>query len=236
MKYYYDLKWLASFLISISIMTIFSGTSFLDIFVYADDLNPGVYPKDSKPFGIPIEEWLVKHTQWLFQTPYDVHPGGTYTPEKCSSSQSGPVWYLTLITEGNEQRTCTIPSDKAILLPILVGFCSEWDSKGKTITECAKEGNEHGVISATVDGKAIKDIKSYRTQSPIFNITVPENNVIGDTPGSGKGNTEGFFLFLEPLSPGNHTVQTTTSVRNPDPSKFGYNYGASLTYNLIVKP
>ena len=141
-------------------MTIFSGTSFLDIFVYADDLNPGVYPKDSKPFGIPIEEWLVKHTQWLFQTPYDVHPGGTYTPEKCSSSQSGPVWYLTLITEGNEQRTCTIPSDKAILLPILVGFCSEWDSKAKQLLNVLRKVMSMVLLVLLLMGKQSKTLRA----------------------------------------------------------------------------
>ncbi|HEX5187171.1 MAG TPA: hypothetical protein VFV86_09805 [Nitrososphaeraceae archaeon] len=235
MKHHYDFKWSYSFLISIGILTIFSNTSFLGHFVYADDLNPGVYSKDSKPFGIPYGEWLEKHTRWLFQVPLDIHPGKNYTTENCASNQSGPVWFLTLNFEKGEQRTCIIPSDKAILLPILAGFCGEWDlTYMESLTSCAKAGNEFGTISASVDGKEIKDLESYRAQSPIFNITLQENNVLGHTPGSGKAQNDGFYLFLEPLSPGNHTVHTSTNVNNIIAP--GFNYDTDLTYHLIITP
>lgn len=235
MKQYYEFKWPSSFLISIGIMTIFSSTLILDNFVYADDLNPGVYSKDSKPFGIPYGEWLVKHTKWLFQVPLDVHPGKNYTTENCSESQSGPVWFLTLNFEKGEQRTCIIPSDKAILLPILAGFCGEWDLKPwETLTSCAKAGNEYGTISASVDGKKIEELESYRAQSPIFDITLPENNVLGHKSGSGKAQNDGFYLFLEPLSPGKHTVHTSTNVNNIIAP--GFNYDTDLTYHLIITP
>jgi hypothetical protein len=235
MKQYYDFKWSFTFLISIGIMTIFSYTTFLGNFAYADDLNPGIYSKDSKPFGIPYGEWLIKHTKWLFQVPLDVHPGKNYTTENCAQSQSGPVWYLTLNFEKGEQRTCIIPSDKAILLPILAGFCGEWDlTYSETLTSCAKAGNEFGTISASVDGKEIKDLESYRTQSPVFNIKLQENNVLGHKPGSGKAQVDGFFLFLEPLPPGNHTVHTSTNVNNIIAP--GFNYDTDLTYHLIITP
>ncbi len=52
-----------------------------------------------------------------------------------------------------------------------------------------------GTISASVDGKEIEDLESYRTQSPIFNITLQENNVLGHKPGSGKAQIR-WFLFI----------------------------------------
>jgi hypothetical protein len=103
----------------------------------------------------------------------------------------------------------------------------------ESLTSCAKAGNEFGTISASIDGKEIKDLESYRTQSPIFNITLQENNVLGHTPGSGKAQVDGFFLFLEPLSPGNHTVYTSTNVNIIAP---GFNYDTDLTYHLIITP
>ncbi len=88
-------------------------------------------------------------------------------------TQSGPVWFLSDILVGSEERNCTIPSGKAILLPILNGIC--WDDKAnpipmsdQDIIECAKEGNEYGVISATLDGREIKDLDSYRIGVSIF--------------------------------------------------------------------
>jgi len=121
----------------------------------------------------------------------------------------------------------------------LSGRC--WDDKSDPIPisdqdliKCAKEGNEYGVISATLDGMEIKELNSYRTESPFFNITVIENNIYNNKPGVWKAKADGFFLFLEPLTPGNHTLHTTTSVINPTAPQF--NYAANLAYNLMVKP
>jgi hypothetical protein len=43
---------------------------------------------------------------------------------------------------------------------------------------------------------------------------------------------DGFFVFLEPLPPGNHELQLSTSVSNPVEPQ--YNYAAEVLYNLIV--
>ena len=62
-----------------------------------------------------------------------------------------------------------------------------------------------------------------------------ENNVFNNKPGLWeKAIADGFFLLVEPLSPGNHTLHYTVSVLNPIESD--YNYAADLTYNLMVKP
>ncbi|TVP40357.1 hypothetical protein [Candidatus Nitrosocosmicus arcticus] len=240
MKYCSDLKRRLFFLITLSILTIFSNASFLNIFVNADETNPGVYFKDSKPFGVSYGEWPSKYWNWLIQFPKDVNLREQYTPEKCTIAQSGPVWFLPDNLVGDEERTCMIPSDKAILLPILNGIC--WEDTADAILmndqelmECAMEGNEYGVISATVDGKEIKDPKRYRAQSPFFNITVPENPIFDNAmAGEWKAIADGFYLFLEPLPAGNHTIRTTVSVLNPVSPE--YNYASTLTYHLIVKP
>ncbi len=56
------------------------------------------------------------------------------------------------------------------------------------------------------------------SESPFFNITIPENNIYNNTPGVWEANVDGFYLFLEPLPPGNHTLYTTTSVINANHS------------------
>lgn len=230
-------KWRLLFLISLVVMIIFSGASSLSIFVNADNPNPGVYSKDSKPFGIPYADWLTKWNQWFIQIPAVVNPREHYTPENCATGQSGPVWFLTDILKGKEERTCTIAAGKAILIPILSGSC--WDDNTdpslKTeqgLTHCATAGNQYGLISATLDGRKLKTLDSYRTQSGFFNITVPKNNVFNNVPGTWKAKVDGFFVFLEPLPAGMHDLHTTVSVANPiQPS---YNYAADLTYHLVV--
>jgi hypothetical protein len=239
MKHSKEVKYQLMFLMILGILTIFANTLFLGIFVNADELNPGVYSKDSKPYEISYGEWLAKFWTWFIQIPADVHPREHYTPERCATAQSGPVWFLSDILADKEERNCEIPSGKAILLPILNGICWSDESdpipmSDQDLIKCAKEGNEYGVISATIDGREIKELNSYRAESPFFNITVPENNIFNNMPGVWKAKVDGFFLFLEPLPPGNHTLRTTTSVINPTSPE--YNYAADLKYNLMVKP
>lgn len=235
-----DLRLRLLLIISISILTIFSNASFLNIFVNADEVNKGVYSRDSKPFGVPYGEWPSKFWSWFIQFPKAENLRDHYTPEKCIIDQSAPVWFLPDNLVGDEERTCTIPSDRAIFLPILNGIC--WEDTADAILmndeqlkECATAGNEGGVISATVDGRTIEDLNSYRTQSSFFNITVPEKPIFDNAmAGKWKAIVDGFYLFLEPLPPGNHTIKTTTSVINDKSPE--YNYASTLTYNLRVEP
>jgi hypothetical protein len=97
----------------------------LSLLAKADNLNPGIYSKDAKPFGISYGDWLAKWNQWFIQIPKGVNPRENYTSERCATGQSGPVWFLTDILKGKEVRTCTIPAGKAILIPVLSGSC--WD-------------------------------------------------------------------------------------------------------------
>ena len=96
--------------------------TFANVFiVQADDLNPGVFSKDSSPYGIPYKEWITKWWQWIMSIPKEQHPRLNYTPERCGIEQTGPVWFLADKGEsGTEVRTCTIPAGKAILFAVLL--------------------------------------------------------------------------------------------------------------------
>lgn len=154
----------------------FSGSSF----VMADSINPGLYSKDSAPYGIPYGEWLAKWWNWTSSIPSEQHPRDDYTSEKCQANQQDPVWFLADQLGGREERTCTIPTGKSIFIPLLVGECeySTPDIKSDDdLRRCASAGNEYGVIEATVDGIKLKNLEQYRTQSGFFNITIAEGNI-----------------------------------------------------------
>ncbi len=136
---------------------------------------------------------------------------------------------------GQEERTCTVPAGKAIFVPLLVGLCDYGQSDVKSdedLRRCAMEGNEYGVIEATVDGVKLKNLEQYRTQSGFFNITIPEDNIYDRRPGTFRALADGFFVFLEPLPPGKHDVHLKVSVLNPIEQQ--YNYNADWTYHLII--
>lgn len=211
----------------------FSSTAF----VAADSINPGVYSKDSAPYGIPYGKWLAKWWNWTQSMPASQHPRDDYTPEKCQVNQLGPVWFLADQLGGREERTCTIPEGKSIYIPLLVGECEYSTPEIKSdddLRRCATAGNEYGVIEATVDGVKLKNLEQYRTQSGFSNFTIVEGNIYDIPAGTSKGLADGFSVFLEPLPPRKHDVDLKVSVLNPiEPS---YNYNADWTYHLMIEP
>jgi hypothetical protein len=205
---------------------------------FGDNVNPGVYAKDSEPFGIPYEEWIAKWWQWNIGIPSDKHPRFDYQAEKCGANQSGPVWFLSdLGASGKETRSCTVPSGKAILFPILSGQCDygikEVENNDNKLTECAVKGNDFSTVSASIDGTDLKNLKDYRTTSKFFNITIPRDNVFEADPGTFRSVVDGFFVFLEPLPPGRHEIRFYDRVLNPIES--GYNHEKEVTYHMEVE-
>jgi hypothetical protein len=206
-------------------------------FVQADNLNPGIYSKESSPFGVPYSQWIQRWWQWNIGTPSSDHPRDNYTSQKCTNNQNGPVWFLPDILTGKEERTCTIPAGKAILVPLLTGECNNDPSQpfmnDDGLRKCALEGDEFGVLNATLDGQQIQNLNQYRTQAGFFNVTVVNDNIFDMTPGTFKGYADGFFVFLEPPSPGKHDLRLSTSVLNPTTPS--YNYAAEVVYHLDIK-
>jgi hypothetical protein len=136
------------------------------VYAMADSINPGVYSKDSAPYGIPYGVWLAKWWNWTVSIPSDQHPRDNYTPEKCQVNQQGPVWFLADQLGGREERTCTIPATKSIFIPLLVGECEYSTPEIKSdddLRHCASAGNEYGVIEATVDGVNLKNLEPRNT-------------------------------------------------------------------------
>jgi len=223
------------FLVALSLTSIIP---LFTVFVNADNLNPGVYSKDSSPFGVPYKEWIHRWWQWNLGTPVTEHPRDNFTAQKCTSNQNGSVWFLPDILTGKEERSCTIPVGKAILVPLLSGECHNDGTppvmNDDELRKCASEGDEFGIISATLDGTKIQNLDQYRTQTGFYNITIAKNNIFDAVPGTGfKGNADGFFVFLEPPSPGKHDLRLTTSVANPTTPS--YNYAAEVIYHLTIK-
>jgi hypothetical protein len=208
-------------------------------FAIGDSVNPGVFSIDAKPYGVTYAEWTARWWQWVTSLPKEDNPNYDYTGEKCAKGQEGPVWFLGPTFGGSAERTCTMPAGKSILFPILTSSCDYITYPNiKTesdLLECAMKGNEEGVMEASVDGVKLKDLQNYRIQSGLFNITIPENNVFGGPSGISEAMVDGFFVFLEPLTPGRHEIHFAGSVVD-NPTTGVQSYSTDVTYHLIVKP
>ena len=50
-----------------------------------------------------------------------------------------------------------------------------------------------------IDGKGIKDLQKYRIQSPLFEVTFPENNIYGAPSGPSHAVSDGYWILLQPF-------------------------------------
>jgi len=93
-------------------------------------------------------------------------------------------------------------------------------------------------LSVTVDGKRMKDL--IRVQSDVFEVALPKNNVfdapctganLGDVPAGiySPAVDEGFYVLLDPLSVGNHTLHFHAE-------NTSQGFTQDVTYNLNVVP
>jgi hypothetical protein len=205
--------------------------TFLPRLSLADEINLGVYSPNSAPFGTPFIDWTTKWWKWFIAIPNSQHPFADTTGERCGKSQEGPVWYL-VGAGGHAERNCSIPSDKAILFPILNSECSYSESptlkSEQELRKCAVDADKNAVLKATIDNREIKDIDRYKVTSGIFNVTYSNDPVFPTNSNVSEAVSDGWFIMLEPLKPGNHEIRFSESQIEP-PSLI------DVVYHLSIK-
>jgi hypothetical protein len=196
-----------------------------------------VFDKYSRPFGLTYGDWTAKWWQWAYSIPKDVHPAYDDTGKYCTVSQNGPVWFFPGTYGKPVVRECTIPEGKAILLPILNSECSFAEfSDLKTIQElrmCAKTIQDQVTqLHASVDGVDIpeSELRKYHIQSPPFNFTLLKDNIF-ELPfnTTTQAVADGNWVFLKPLSIGNHEISFNGDTANSNVTSTGADTTTSNT-------
>jgi hypothetical protein len=81
----------------------------------------------------------------------------------------------------------------------------------------------------------LQNLEKFRIQSPLFNVTFPENNVFGGKPGFTPMLSDGWWILLEPLPPGKHELRFSGTI--PDnPTTGTRGFANEVSYSLIVNP
>jgi hypothetical protein len=215
----------------------------LGLMVPATSLAQVVVPPDVVVFGKTYEEWSAVWWQWNFPIPVPSNPTFDTTGQHCGVRQSRPVFFLAGIATGEPvTRECTVPSDTPLFLPLINAECSNVEQPpffGRTDAErlaCAQEvidGVSIDSLKASIDGVAVGGLEDFRVQSPPFDFRMPAQNNILDLPGvtSGRSASDGYWLMLEPLSPGPHVIHFEAVVVSGPGAGFSQN----VTYNLTVR-
>jgi hypothetical protein len=174
-------------------------------------------------------------TQWAYSKPAADSPviGGDpdYTDAQCDGTPVSPTqgkqWFLAGTTDGSKVvRTCTMPVGTHLFFPVVTSFGVKVFpfedaevERQKAITfinNVLADPAFRQSIEVTVDEKAVKSNRIVRATSPLFTLTLPEDNIFNCPTcappvvvpaGEYKGAlADGVWVTLPPLPPGVHTI------------------------------
>ena len=188
-----------------------------------------LFPKDDQPFGVSYDEWISKYWNWWVSTSIEEStpkPGGCLINETDSM-----VMLMETTVGGSHNQECDISSTQGIMIPLWIAWCDSGTDMEYPISElskCAREKYNLGNIKSDVNvndkplakldvrlslvgGSLDYKINSLTNVTELyvkeFNLTASEDTHKAFTvPGTFHAGAHGWFVFLKPLPPGDHTV------------------------------
>lgn len=217
-------------------------------------LDGGVGTTSGKTYG----EWSAAWWQWLYSIPASQSPHLAQGAVDCTLGQSGSVWFLTGGNPGTTAvRSCTVARSKALFFPVLNAI---WlNEPGESFTVAEKRdlldkvladtdpgfladfglpGTRACRLESTIDGLPTSYYTpTARVQSPAFPANTGPEPVGSFPPGlfDAQAISDGFWVMLPPLAPGQHTLHFVGRVCEFDNfNDHPFFPPIDITYNLTV--
>ena len=204
----------------------------------ARDHDPRVFPRSAHPYGMSYAEWTATWWPWALAEPDATNPVRDTTGADCAVGQpGGHVWLLASTFGGEATRECTVPKNRALLIPLVNTFWCAFPEDPpieKTLAfiraQMAFVRTQATELSASIDGVPVRgDLRDYFVESSAFQIV--------DSPQLPPGRVcdpsidFGFYLLIKPLSRGQHTLRVTGGLL---PSPVNGAFSTGVTYHLTV--
>ncbi len=185
-----------------------------------------------KIHGKTIGNWWV----WPLQFPTETNPITTDGNVDCVAGQKGKVWFLAGAFGNKAERTCTIKQGKSLFFPIINSF--PWTPEEcNDLADCREKAavflDPLTNWTCTVDGvRCVFNSQVVRAQSDALPVELkPGTWVIDFSYDTGVREiaiSDGYWVMLEPLSPGEHVIHFTAD-------KPTENFALDVTYHLTVQ-
>lgn len=210
----------------------------------AGECRTGIVEPGQQIFGKSYNELVSQWTNWLIAEPIATNPAFDPDGSFCDKNQRGHIWFLATTFGGMADRTCEVPAGKAIFISlggVYVSFAPDYLGGDPSCSSLSGEleqircdvNNDIPLapdisLKAIIDGKEVNDLFAFRAQSQPggFTLRVPDSSLLTDF-GFSAGDrypavADGYFLLLEPLKPGKHTLTVITT--DSQGSQTGANY------------
>lgn len=211
--------------------------------------NPGIIPVNSQYTSLAAAWW-----QWALSFPVSDNPLFDVIGAKACVGEQGPgdIFFLAGVinVSGTATRNIQVPAGSRLFFPVVNVV---WDNIGidppLTVSQLYENANAYVAaikeLHASIDGKPVQSLSSYRAKSKPFCYTLPATDNVYQYPPFGISPewlapfacdsgfcvcpvvADGYWLLLNPLPPGPHTIN------------FGGGNDAftlDVTYNITVVP
>ena len=191
--------------------------------------------------------------QWAYSFPVSNNPLFDETGAQACLGQQDPgnIFFLAGVinVSGTATRNITVPSGTRLFFPVLN---TEWDNVGfspMTVEElyqmAADAVNSTTELHASIDGRPVQNLSSYRATSNPFCYTMPATDNIAQAFGLGSdllpfacasgfcicpAVSDGYWLLTSPLPIGQHTVNFGGTATRP------ISFSLDITYDITVIP
>jgi hypothetical protein len=209
--------------------------------------RPRIAPIHTEPAGQTYGRWAAEWWQWALGIPAAVNPIADATGEHCAQRQVDKVWFLAG-SFGTDPvvRDCEVPAGKSLFVALLNIFYAAFlndppETRTEAFVRAIASCQAPAEISVWIDGFKVPRPLQFFTgasgsQSPLFNVQMPPGNVFGFDEITvpelvlSPSAEQGYYLFVEPLSPGPHTIRWRAS------GCFSAEFSQDITYRLKVGP
>jgi hypothetical protein len=188
----------------------------------ADDSGTGVAPPGSHPFGNTYNQWAGRWWKWFMELPLTNAVGAVHPAIDAGQSafdvregQIGQVWFLAA-PFGTVSRSATVPEGKALFFGLLN---AEWSSLEGPTPYCSNNSdascqsltasnlvNYIENLHCEIDGQAVNNLSAFRFPNAQIKFTAPTPWIFGPTGGPATSSGDGYYIFLNPLESGVHTI------------------------------
>ena len=121
------------------------------------------------------------------------------------------MWFPAGTFGGIVGRTCTIPAGKAIFFPVINSLSWSDDTSEENVAQLrdwSRIGIDHVAdLQAALDGVPITGLTNFRFMSDLFPVAADPVDPVWPVVENAFGISNGCWLMLEPLSPGQHRIE-----------------------------
>jgi hypothetical protein len=173
------------------------------------------FTADCNPYGITYGRWTVQWWQWVLAIPKPKNPVIDKTGEHVGENQPfRDVWYLAgKLPEADiilPRRSCSIPEGRSILFPVINCEANPLElpqlTTDEDIVQQVKKDEDSIIMKECyVDDKWVP-AQRVKSDPAIFELNMVKDNLFNEKGGSTHASADGYWVFLKPLSKGEHTI------------------------------